>query len=477
MKSAFSRTFSTAATILLLALLLLGTTFQYLVQEYLTKNTISELQNDAGMISNLAAAYSIDGSLTSRDFLLNLDVAAKVSGSDAVICSPQGEVLLCSDALFGCEHQGMFIDNTEYLKKVIEGGGDVFTGVIDGLYREARYVVSAPIVGSDNPLVSGIVIVSTPIAATTAIMQRISNIFLSTALAVVLIAVLAVSLFARQQSKPLRDLSKAAYAFGHGDLNARVRLSGDYSEEMEELALSFNNMASLLQKSEYQRQEFVANVSHELKTPMTTISGYIDGILDGTIPEHRQQYYLQIVSDETKRLSRLVRSMLDISRLQDQGGIPEESKFRFDLCECCGQTLISFEPKINAKGINVEVDMPDHPVFTYACRDYITQIVYNHLDNAVKFSPEEGTLGLTIKEGGNKIYVSVSNGGETIAPSELPLVFDRFHKLDKSRTQNRDGWGLGLYIVKTMVCSHGENISVTSRDGKTTFTFTMPLVN
>ena len=476
MKTTFGRTFSTAATILLLALLLLGTTFQYLVQDYLTKNAIFDLQTDAEMISNLAAAYSIDGSLTSRDFLLNLDVAAKVSGSDAVICSPQGEVLLCSDALFGCEHQGMFIDNTEYLKKVIEGGGDVFTGVIDGLYREARYVVSEPIVSADNSLISGIVIVSTPTAATTAIMQRISNIFLSAALVVVLIAVMAVSLFARQQSRPLRDLSKAAYAFGHGDLNARVRLSGDYSEEMEELALSFNNMASLLQKSEYQRQEFVANVSHELKTPMTTIAGYIDGILDGTIPQERQRYYLQIVSDETKRLSRLVRSMLDISRLQDQP-IPEEQKMHFDLEEAVGQVLITFEQKINGKKLDVDVDFPGHPVFTFAGKDYVTQVVYNLIDNAVKFCPEGGTLGIRIREAGKKAYISISNQGETIPPEELPLVFDRFHKLDKARTRTKDSWGLGLYIVKTIVCSHGENISVTSKNGRTEFTFTMPLVN
>jgi len=476
MKTTFSRTFSTAATILLLALLLLGTTFQYLVQDFLKKNTISELENDAEMISNLAAAYSIDGSLTSTAFLLNLDVAAKVSGSDAVICSTQGEVLLCSDALFGCEHQGMFIDDAQYLKKVIEGGGDVFTGIIDGLYQEPRYVVSKPILSADNRYLSGIVIVSTPTAATTAIMQRISNIFLSVALMVVLIAVLAVSLFARGQSKPLRDLSKAAYDFGHGDFNARVRLSGDYSEEMEELALSFNNMASLLQKSEYQRQEFVANVSHELKTPMTTISGYIDGILDGTIPEHRHNYYLQIVSDETKRLSRLVRSMLDISRLQDQP-IPEEQKMHFDLEEIAGQVLITFEQKINGKRLDVDVDFPGHPVFTFAGKDYVTQVIYNLIDNAVKFCPEGGTLGLRLKEAGKKVYISVSNDGDTIPPEELPLVFDRFHKLDKSRSRNKDSWGLGLYIVKTIVCSHGENISVTSKNGKTEFTFTMPLVN
>ena len=272
-------------------------------------------------------------------------------------------------------------------------------------------------------------------------------------------------------------MPKAATDFGHGNLEARVKVEDDYSEEMEELALAFNNMASSLQKSEYQRQEFVANVSHELKTPMTTISGYIDGILDGTIPEQRREYYLQIVSDETKRLSRLVRSMLDISQLQKEEGIPDEKKLHFDLEECAGQVLITFEKKINDKHLNVDVDMPEHPVYTMANRDYITQVIYNLIDNAVKFCPEGGNLGLRIREGGSKAYVSISNDGDTIPPEELPLVFDRFHKLDKSRSQNRDGWGLGLYIVKTIVCSHGENISVSSKDGKTEFTFTMPLVN
>ena len=476
MKTTFGRTFSTAATILLLALLLLGATFQYLVQDFLSKKTLSELEHDAAFIADLSAAYSIEGSLSRWDFMLNLDVASRISDTDAVILSPKGEVLLCSNALLGCEHQGMFIDNTEYLQKVITNGSDSFIGIIEGLYTDSRYVVAVPIINSENQVLSGIIIASTPTAGTSALMQRISNLFLSASLIVVLVAVLAVSMFARQQSKPLRDLSKAAYDFGHGDLNARVRLSGDYSEEMEELALSFNNMASLLQKSEYQRQEFVANVSHELKTPMTTISGYVDGILDGTIPENRRNYYLQIVSDETKRLSRLVRSMLDISRLQDQP-IPEDQKMHFDLEEAVGQVLITFEQKIVGKNLDVDVDFPEHPVFTFAGKDYVTQVVYNLIDNAVKFCPEGGTLGLKLKEAGKKVYISISNDGDTIPPEELPLVFDRFHKLDKARTRTKDSWGLGLYIVKTIVCSHGENISVTSKNGKTEFTFTMPLVN
>ena len=237
----------------------------------------------------------------------------------------------------------------------------------------------------------------------------------------------------------------------------------------------FNNMASSLQKSEYQRQEFVANVSHELKTPMTTIGGYIDGILDGTIPPEKSRHYMQIVSDETKRLSRLVRSMLDISQLGSDS-IPEEKKTRFDLEEAVGQVLITFEQKITAKNLQVDVQMPEHPVFTMANRDAVTQVVYNLLDNAVKFCPQGENLGVRIHQSGSKAYVSISNDGKTIPPEELPLVFDRFHKIDKSRSENRDGWGLGLYIVKTIVCSHGENISVSSRNGKTEFTFTMPIV-
>ena len=474
MKTSFSRNFSTTAAILLLSLLILFASFQILAKDYLTETTIADLQHDGRFIADLASSYSMDNALTSRDFLLNLDVASGISNADAVICDMDGRVIQCSNALTGRDWKGLKL-NPEYLEKVMKNGGDTATGVIRGLYKEARYVVSTPIEGPEG--ITGIVIVSKPTKTTANILTRVSHIFLAASLFVVLVAVLVVTIFARKESKPLRDMARAAAAFGHGDLEARVKVDSDYSEEIEDLAVAFNNMAVSLQKSEYQRQEFVANVSHELKTPMTTISGYIDGILDGTIPENRRRHYLQIVSDETKRLSRLVRSMLDISQLQKEQGIPDEKKMHFDLEECAGQALITFEKKINDKNINVEVDMPEHPVYTFANRDYITQVIYNLIDNAVKFCPEGKTLGLTIREGGGKAYVSISNEGETIPPDELPLVFDRFHKLDKSRSQNRDGWGLGLYIVKTIVCSHQENISVTSRDGKTEFTFTMPLVS
>ena len=476
MKTTFSRQFVTTALILLLALVLLGGAFGVLVNQYLEATTTSQLRTDAAAIADLAASYDAAGKFRDEELRTNLTLASTVSGADTVICNSSGTVVLCSDRDLKCDHLGLTV-NQDYLQKVFEAGEDLDSGLIKGLYEEARYVVSVPVVSKNTGANIGIVIVSAPMDKTQSLMEGITDILVTVSLLVILIAVVVMSISTRSLSRPLQEMAQAARDFGHGNLKVRVRTGGHNTEEVDELAVAFNNMAVSLEKSEYQRQEFVANVSHELKTPMTTIGGYIDGMLDGTIPPENHRYYMQIVSDETKRLSRLVRSMLDISKLQNQEGIPEERKTRFDLEACAGPVLITFEQKIYAKNLNVNVDFPEHPVFTRAEQDSVTQVIYNLLDNAVKFCQEGGDLTLRLREGGNKVYMTVANQGATIPADELPLVFDRFHKIDKSRSQNRDGWGLGLYIVKTIINSHGENISVTSRDGLTEFTFTLPHVN
>ena len=476
MRSSFSRNFFPAAVILLVALLLVGTSFQILVENYLTESTLTDLEADGRTIADLASAYYTQGTISDHQFLVNLSVASQISDADTVICDASGKLLLCSNAPLGCEHQGLVLSDPSFLERVFAQGCVTSTGVIQNLYDDARFVAAVRMDDALTGEPAGIVIVSTPTAQTDTLLKKMSDIYLFVSLLVVLVAVVIMSVMARKMARPLRELARTASAFGHGKLDARVTVDDGGTEEVQELALSFNNMAASLQKSEYQRQEFVANVSHELKTPMTVISGYVDGMLDGTIPPERHNYYMRLVSDETKRLSRLVRSMLDISRLQDQD-IPDEKKSRFDVCECAGQVLITFEQKITAKALDVQVDMPDLPVFTRASQDSITQVIFNLMDNAVKFCPQGGLLSLTVRTSDTKVYVSVSNQGQTIPPEELPLVFDRFHKLDKARGSVQEGWGLGLYIVKTLVCSHGEDISVSSRDGVTEFTFTLPLVN
>ena len=475
MKTSFSRNFFTYGAIFLAALLLVGISFQLLVKDYLEKKAVESLKNECSTIAQAASAYHADEGLAARDFLLNLSVASQVSGSDTVICDPDGNLLLCSDAPLGCKHKGLQISDAGYLQKIRQSGYVVSTGRLDGLYPDSRYVVSSAIKDDDGQII-GIVVASAPTASTVKVLTRLSQTYLLICLIVVLAGMTVLTVYARKNTDPLRGMAKTAIKFGHGDLKARAHVPEGAPEEIRELALAFNNMAASLERSEYQRTEFVANVSHELKTPMTTIGGYLDGMLDGTIPPEKHRYYMQIVSDETKRLSRLVRSMLDISRLQEQD-IPEEQKTPFDLAERAGQVLLTFEQKITAKQAQVQVEFPEHPVMVLAGEDYITQVLYNLVDNAVKFCPEGQTLGIRLTEGGNKAFLTVYNDGETIPPEELPLVFDRFHKLDKSRSQNREGWGLGLYIVKTIICSHGEDISVSSADGKTEFTFTLPLVN
>ena len=475
MKSTFARLFLTVSLILLAAMVLVSGSFQWLASRHLTRQTIESLENDANVIASLYQAGYSDRNISNQDFYMALTVAISVSGSDAIICDANGKLLMCADAPMGCEHVGLQL-NKDYRDKVFRQGTCTDTGVIGGLYEENRYMVCVAVNDVRTGAPRAIIMVSSPVDNTLVNIRRISETFLLVTILVVAMSFVIITFFMRRQSNPLRQMAKAAKAFGHGDFNARVTTSGHNPQEVEELALAFNNMATSLEKSENQRKEFVANVSHELKTPMTTISSYVDGILDGTIPAERSRPYLELVSQETKRLNRLVRSMLDISRLQEQGGISEEQKFRFDLSELTGRVLISFEQKILEKNLDVQVQMPEHPVYTWASQDAINQVIYNLVDNAVKFCPLDGTLWVSIREGGNKVYLSIANNGPTIPAQELPFVFERFHKIDKSRSENRDSWGLGLYIVKTLLDSHGENISVISEEGKTEFTFTLPLV-
>lgn len=475
MKSSFSRFFYPAVTVLLLALCTVGLVFRVLAQNTMKERALKDLTLEAQTVSRLLSAYYENAIEPRSDMFIDLSVISQATGANTVICDNTGTLVLCSDAPMGCEHQGLRF-NPEYLYNVFSSGCVTGTGYLRQLYPDMRYSVAVPILDAQgHPM--GAVISSVPVQDTVDTLRSMTNIYVLSASIAVLLSITIMIWVARRHTKPLNTVRKAAVAFGHGDLTARVVVDASHPEEIQELALAFNNMAESLQKSEYRRQEFVANVSHELKTPMTTIAGFADGILDGTIPPERQNHYLQLISDETKRLNRLVRSMLDASRLQEQAGIAEEKKTRFDMSECAGQVLLSFEQKITAKNLDVQVDFPDLPVYTRAQQDQIVQVVYNLLENAVKFCPDGGILELKLHTGGNKIYVSIANSGQTIPPEELPLVFDRFHKLDKSRSENRDSWGLGLYIVKTIIGAHGENISVASRDNRTAFTFTLPLVN
>jgi signal transduction histidine kinase len=292
---------------------------------------------------------------------------------------------------------------------------------------------------------------------------------------ILLAALIAIYFITERVIAPLRDMSRAAKRLSVGQFDVRVPVRG--SDEVAELAVAFNQMAGALDNLEHMRNSFVANVSHDLRTPMTTIAGFIDGILDGVIPPEQHRHYLQVVSTEVRRLSRLVTALLDVSRLQ--AGDRKFDMVAFDVCEMGRQILISFEKKIYDKRLDVEFECDEDRMFVLADRDAIHQILYNICDNAIKFSYEGGKLRMSFTWSGEsgrrrKAVVKVYNEGQGIPPEDLPFVFERFYKGDKSRSLDKSGVGLGMFISKTIIDAHKESISVNSEYGKSCeFTFTL----
>ena len=273
---------------------------------------------------------------------------------------------------------------------------------------------------------------------------------------------------------PLQQMSAAAKRFAMGDFSYRVNVNTN--DELADLGYAFNDMADALDKLESSRRSFVANVSHELKTPMTSIAGFIDGILDGTIPKDKEEYYLKIVSDEVRRLSRLVVAMLNMSKIES-GDFQMKPK-SYNLSDQIIHILLTFEQKIEKKNIEIRGLEDLEPHHLVADTDMIYQVIYNLFDNAVKFTNDNGYIQINVSDIGDSIQVSIKNSGDGIDASELSRVFERFYKVDKSRSLDAKGAGLGLYIVKTMVEMHGGRIFARS-DSKSEaeFVFTLPKSN
>ena len=471
MKTMYGRQFATMVGMVLLSFLMLGASFATLSYQYTIREKKDTLERNARYIAQFTSdSVESGGKLVWQTpaFQKYLSSVAKVSDSHVMVATPEGVIVYATSGSADLiEFQ--YAELSPATVASIVDGSRVGMDQLDGLYREPRYLVGLPIT-NDKGYLQGLVLVSASASNISGVWRDLSGILLVTALAVVLIAAIISSVTSMRQSQPIKEIAAAARQFGLGRLDVRVDV-GSRRDEVGELAEAFNAMADSLAKSEQRRSEFIANVSHELKTPMTSIAGFADGILDGTIPPDQERHYLQIISSETRRLSRLVRSMLDLSRLQSDERAAQQ---QFDLCETLVRALVSLERKVNAKDLEVDAQLPeDEPIPVWGDQDAITQVCYNLLDNAIKFSQEGGVLGLSVTVKGPKATVTISNQGETIPPEEQQLIFDRFHKTDHSRSADRDGVGLGLYIVKTILNSHKENITCTSEDGVTKFIFTL----
>ena len=473
MKSIYLRNFVATAVMVSVCFLVMAFSFVGIGRNYLISEYREDMVNSAREVSRTAAAIAPSDSLNSWVLSMTLSSVSNSTGNQVFIADPDGVIVTCSDRKPVCEHMGYKM-SPEILHQLTTNGSINQITNLGGLYDSNRYVVAQPIIVGSTGETLGYVFVTNVIDN----MLGAWSTFLGVASVVtvaVFIAALIISLvYSKRMARPLDEMAAASRKFARGDFSVRVKQEDDTADEMGSLIESFNKMADSLETAEARRSEFIANISHELRTPMTTISGFADGILDGTIPKEDEEKYLISIRDETRRLSRLVRDMLDMSQMKARAADPSKRTV-FDLTELVLQTLLSFESRATKKGLDVDPQLPDNHIMVRADKDAITQVIYNLLDNAVKFAHEGTCITVRLYKDNGKAYVSVKDVGETIPPDDLPFIFDRFHKSDRSRSLDTTGVGLGLYLVKSIINSHDEDIAVRSEDGVTEFVFTLAL--
>ena len=432
-----------------------------------------DMRGTAEEVRRVAAASYTGGTLSNLPGLkLYLTSISNSTGNTLLLVRSDGEVLLCSNIYEdSCVGQHL---SPEIMEELSSGQDIDRLTTLDGFYPARHYVVSESVSDTENGSILGYVLVTNGLSNIISAWESMQW-FVAMIIVLAFFATVAFSLISwRRISRPLDEMAAASRKFARGDFSVRVRQVENPDDELGALIDSFNKMADSLQSAERRRSEFVSNISHELRTPMTAIGGFADGILDGTIPPEDRDRYLTAIRDETYRLSRLVSNMLEVSRARSDAADPSR-RTNFDLTELVMQTMLSFESRATARNLDVDPQLPENPIMVHADRDAITRVVYNLIDNAVKFARQGSTITIRLYRDEYKAYVAVKDEGETIPPDDLPFIFDRFHKSDRSRSLDKVGVGLGLYLVKQIINEHDEDIAVRSENGVTEFAFTLKL--
>ncbi len=469
----FKKLVFTNALIIIISLTLIVMILGFAISNYFSKENYDKLNNSCTAVARVAI-MDYSSSNFQRNLYNIISVQGRVSEVDCFITDTNGQILLC-----GCTDS--YNDNCTHTDKVIPrsilNSADVDKyfeiGRLNKIYGSDYYTVGVAYYSTDGVKL-GYVFSSASAIQVQSLMKEIFELYIISAIIPLIIMFIVIYAITYRFTKPLKLMSSAAKSMAKGDFSKRIPVVSN--DEIGELSVSFNHMTNSLARLENMRRSFVGNVSHELRTPMTTISGFIDGIIDGTIPEEKQSRYLSIISDEVKRLSRVVESMLNLSRLES--GETSIKPMLFDISEVIVNIVIGREKNINEKNIEIVGLDSLEKCFIYADYDLIYQVVYNLFDNALKFTDNSGQITFEVNNYQKNVDFSIANTGHGIEKDSIDSIFDRFYKVDKARSVNKNSAGLGLYIVKTIVNIHGGKIKVQSiPDKETIFTVSLPNKN
>lgn len=470
-KTSFSKYLTAFIITIFVSFVILSSIITSLVRNYAFSDTEESLENESRIIVEIvqeSGAQSLEEMVsyisTTIDPMVNL-----TPDFDVMILDGNGKIILSTahsqtgDGKTANVNLGSGFGNIDisgFSVSTLEDGQQslVFNGRIEESLKD-QYMACAKPIKTENGI-ECYVMTLTSIDRESNFVSITRRVVINSSIWVMLAAVIVAYFITERIVHPLRSMTSAAKKFAKGDFSVRV-LVNSRNDEVAALGNAFNNMADSLESLEKMRNSFLANISHDLRTPMTTISGFIDGINSGAIPPEKHEYYLGIISAEVHRLSRLVSQLLDVSRLESG-----ERKFNytdFDIAEVSRIILISFEQKIEDKHLDVEFDAEYDGMYAHADKDAIYQVLYNLCHNAIKFANDGGKFRIRISRiTDTKLKVAVYDQGQTISAEDSKMVFDRFYKTDKSRGLDKTGVGLGLYICKTIIDAHGETIGVES---------------
>jgi signal transduction histidine kinase len=454
--------------IIVIALFIAGLLMSQLVRDaYLDDNKAQLLQisDDVGA----SVSYYYRGLLTKADVARRMATKASENSVVVWITNWDGTAFMVADqeqTKVGSADLRTYYD--DMLNELEQGNIVVMTTQNDNVFGTPVMTVARPII-EDGTIINYVFVHKQLSQIDASLVDIYMQILLSVAISAALGIVLTY-IFTRNILRPLTVVNKGAQQLSKGNFDIYLEVKS--TDEIGQFADTFNTLAQDLKKHESTRESFVANVSHELRSPLTSIQGLLQAVLDGTVKQDDAEHYLNIVLGETKRLSLLISDLLDLARIES-GQFPMKIE-EVDINEMIRRALIMFESKIDAKKLEVEVLISDDRVFVYADPNRLAQVLQNVIDNAVKFAGEGGRLRISTLLTDVSVFVSINNSGEVIGREDLPYVFDRFYKADKAHTREKEGTGIGLSLVRKILSEHRQKIWVESDevDG-TTFTFTL----
>ncbi len=456
--------FTTIAAVLVISVMVMGLIQMALGVNYFQREKEQQLHQVVTAVNDGILAGRINLSGESR---YTIDFVAGMVDAEVYIADLAGNIIFTTEKANSL--LGMQIP-----PRVMEALGQKSSynemGVLGGMFPRNFYTVAIPVAGEGGP--AGYIFASADASALKVyLMDMASTFILSSGLVMMVASLLAVMLTTRTVI-PIRRVSEAARQFAEGNYSARVPVEGD--DELARLSITFNEMANSFESTDRTRRSFMGNIAHELRTPMTTIKGFIDGMLDGTIPEGQRDKYLHIVSEEVGRLARLTKNMLDLSKLE--AGEYQPNISQFDLWKPVTTVFLSAEQRLEDKKLEVEGLDPGKMIPVAADEDFVHQVLFNLLDNAIKFTEPGGSIHLSITQTKGMATLSLQNSGNGIPEDVLPYIFDRFYKADQSRNDTVGGSGLGLNICKVLLSMMGGRIWAESEPGQwARFSFTLPL--